>query len=289
MSDRDYYEILGLTPSADGAMVDQAYWHLVRKYQSLAVTNARAQYMIDELNEAYGVLGNPRLREQYDAFRDDVLIRRGMVRAVPSKPKERKEKAPEPQTQRTKNAQRPKEKRDWSAPVPQHWRTYTVSSIIALLAFAAAWHGVNIVLVVIALTAGLGFSLMPMVTKRIAELSFEMPQLPELPTVTIPDIRSRIELPKLGDLQVPGMRDANRDEGVDADTLSASTRETISRWRKSVGLRAPMPGQEAGPSETLMEIVETEKQIEEQDGEAFNAVMDILRSGAKAAPHQTQS
>ena len=55
MSDRDYYEILGLTPTADGTMVDQAYWHLARKYQGLAATNPRAQYLLDELNEAYGV------------------------------------------------------------------------------------------------------------------------------------------------------------------------------------------------------------------------------------------
>jgi hypothetical protein len=289
MSDRDYYEILGLTPSADGAMVDQAYWHLVRKYQSLAATNARAQYMIDELNEAYGVLGNPRLREQYDAFRDDVLIRRGMVKAVPSKPKER---APKPE-QKPKS-KRERVKRELSMPVPQHWRTYGISAIIALLAFAAAWQGVNIVLVVIALTAGLGFSLMPTVSKRISEISFEMPQMPELPHVTIPEVKARIDLPKLGDL--PGVKDAAREEGIDADALSDSTRETIKRWRSSVGLRAPMPGQilagagmAGAPSETLLEIVETEKQIEEQDGEAFNAVMDILRSGAKAAPHQTQS
>src|SRR5512141_3039547 len=87
MSDRDYYELLGLTPRADGAMVDQAYWHLARKYQMLAVTNPRARSMLDELNEAYGVLGNPRLREQYDAFRDDVLIRKGMIRPVVSRPK----------------------------------------------------------------------------------------------------------------------------------------------------------------------------------------------------------
>src|SRR6185295_5707319 len=94
MSDRDYYEILGLTPRADGAMVDASYWHLVRKYQALAATNPRAQLLIDELNEAYGVLGNPRLRQQYDAFRDDVLIRSGMIKPVSSKPKPQKTKAP---------------------------------------------------------------------------------------------------------------------------------------------------------------------------------------------------
>src|SRR5574341_1125171 len=111
MSDRDYYEILGLTPRADGQMVDQAYWHLVRKYQTLASTNIRAQHMIDELNEAYGVLGNPRLREQYDAFRDDVLIRAGMIKPVKSKQPERAPKhqaEPKPKKQkRERDVQRP--------------------------------------------------------------------------------------------------------------------------------------------------------------------------------------
>jgi hypothetical protein len=278
MSDRDYYEILGLTPRADGPMVDQAYWHLVRKYQTLAATNSRAQHMIDELNEAYGVLGNPRLREQYDAFRDDVLIRKGMVRPVPSKPKRDK-------AQQQKGSEKPaRGVAVPSVPLPQHWRTYAISSVIALLAFAAAWQGVSIVLVVVALAAGLGLSLTPALTRRISEISFEMPQM-ELPAVP------KLDLPKLSDLQVPGLKEfangaAQKEEGIDADVLSKSTRETIARWRKSVGLQVPQP--DDAPSGTLVEIVDAEKQIEAQDGDPFNAVMDILRSGAKAAPDRSR-
>jgi hypothetical protein len=285
MSDRDYYEILGLTPRADGAMVDQAYWHLVRKYQALAATNARAQYMIDELNEAYGVLGNPRLREQYDAFRDDVLIRRGMVQPVPSKPKPRREKAAEQAPAPEKKHRRKRE--GPLLPLPQHWRTYAVSAVISLLAFAAAWQGVNIVLVVVALAAGLGFSLTPTLTRRISEISFEMPQV-SMPAVKAP----KIDLPKVSELPVPALKEfaARGEEGVDADTLSRSTRDTIARWRKSVGLGesltdASMPVDMAPP----VAAREPEKPAEEEDGAAFNAVMDILRSGAKASPERTRS
>jgi curved DNA-binding protein CbpA len=278
MSDRDYYEILGLTPRADGPMVDQAYWHLVRKYQTLAATNSRAQHMIDELNEAYGVLGNPRLREQYDAFRDDVLIRKGMVQPVPSKPKRTKAQQQEHDAKGRRGLALP------SVRLPQHWRTYAISSVIALLAFAAAWQGVSIVLVVVALAAGLGLSLTPALTRRISEISFEMPQL-ELPAVP------KLDFPKLSDLQVPGLRDlasnaAQKEEGIDADVLSRSTRDTIARWRKSVGLQAPQPGD--APSETLVEIVDAEKHFDTKDGDPFNAVMDILRSGAKSAPERTR-
>ena len=279
MSDRDYYEILGLTPRADGAMVDQAYWHLVRKYQTLAATNSRAQHMIDELNEAYGVLGNPRLREQYDAFRDDVLIRKGMVQPVPSKPKREKARAQKGSEKPARGINVP------SVQLPQHWRTYAISSVIALLAFAAAWQGVSIVLVVVALAAGLGLSLTPALTRRISEISFEMPQV-DLPAVRAP----KLDLTRLSELQVPGLKDlaynAQKDEGIDADVLSRSTRDTIARWRKSVGLQVPQP--DDAPSDTLVEIVDAEKQIESKDGDPFNAVMDILRSGAKAAPERSR-
>lgn len=282
MSDRDYYEILGLTPRADGAMVDQAYWHLVRKYQALAATNARAQHMIDEVNEAYGVLGNPRLREQYDAFRDDVLIRRGMIQPVASKPK--RVNGP---TQEAAGAES-KPKRGFAMPnlpLPQNWRTYSVSAIIALLAFAGAWQGVNIVLVAVALAAGLGFSLTPALTRRMSEMTFEMPHV-SMPTVRAP----RIDLPNMGELQARGMRElggAQKDDGVDADTLRVSTRDTIARWRKTVGLQTVRKDGGAGPSGTLIEIVDSERQIAESDGDPFGAVMDILRSGAKAAPERT--
>jgi len=66
MTSRNYYEVLGLANFADGPMVDQAYWHLAKTYQTLAVTDPRARKLLDELNEAYGVLGTPRLREEYD-------------------------------------------------------------------------------------------------------------------------------------------------------------------------------------------------------------------------------
>jgi len=268
MSDRDYYEILGLTPRADGTMVDQAYWHLVRKYQALAATNSRAQRMIDEVNEAYGVLGNPDLREQYDAFRDDVLIRRGMLQPVASKPK-REKMAKEYAAKAAPNPKRGIKMP--SVTLPRNWRTHSVSAIIALLAFAAAWQGVNVVLVTVALAAGLGFSLTPTLTRRMSEITFEMPH------VAMPAVRA----PKL-DLGA-----AQNDEGIDADALGASTRDIIARWRKSVGLKTVQNADTGAPSGTLMEIVDTERQIAGGDADPFAAVMDILRSGPKAAPEKT--
>jgi curved DNA-binding protein CbpA len=84
MGNRDYYEIMRLDPDADGAMVEQQYWQLAKEYN--ASEDPRTQSQLDELNEAYGVLGTPRLREQYDAFRLDVERTRGVIRPQPARP-----------------------------------------------------------------------------------------------------------------------------------------------------------------------------------------------------------
>lgn len=67
MSEHTYYDVLKLPPRAAGAAVNQAYWQLARKYQLEAETDPRARAQLDVLNEAYAVLGTPRLREEYDA------------------------------------------------------------------------------------------------------------------------------------------------------------------------------------------------------------------------------
>jgi hypothetical protein len=267
MSDRDYYEILGLTPRADGAMVDQAYWHLARKYQALAATNSRAQYMLDELNEAYGVLGNPKLREQYDAFRDDVLIRAGMIKPVKAK-------------QHTQQAQpTDPDRRSRSLPSVhiQNGRTYAVSGIIVLLACAAAWQGVNFVLAGALMAGGLVLALSPAL-RRIRVPSVAMPTV-SVPSISMPAVSMpSIQAPKL---QVPTLPDAAlglgsaKDEPIDADELRQSTAATISRWRKSVGLHEARLAGDA-PDQTLVEIFESEKEIESAD-EPLAAVLDILR------------
>jgi hypothetical protein len=291
MSDRDYYEILGLTPRADGPMVDAAYWHLVRKYQALAATNPRAHRMIDELNEAYGVLGNPRLRKQYDAFRDDVLIQSGMIQPVASKPKARKPKAekaerPEKAEPRHKEqkAHKPRSLPSFSLPQIhiQNGRTYGLSGIIALLAFAAAWQGVSIVLVALALAGGLALALAPTVTKRIGELDLGMP---ELPTVTIPQVKApRINLGEISAIRELGAGGKD-DPGIDADTLRLSTAATISRWRQSVGLKVPASDEPAGD---IDEIETEEDEPGESDTAPLDAVMNILRNGAQRTPTPTR-
>lgn len=269
MSDRDYYEILGLTPRADGAMVDQAYWHLARKYQGLAATNARAQYMLDELNEAYGVLGNPRLREQYDAFRDDVLVRQGMIQPVRSKP------APKARVERKPaKAKENRQGTPWTAPRVPHLRVYSVAAAGAALASAGAWAGLSIALVAPLLLAALAIAVSPVAMHRIsaAKLNLSMPAMPSMPSMQTP----KLSMPSLSDTPFAGSKD---DGPIDADQLRESTAATIARWRKSVGLKhidTSDLGGDGAPDTTLVDIVASERDIEDTS-EPLSAVLDILR------------
>lgn len=286
MSDRDYYEILGLTPRADGAMVDQAYWHLARKYQQLGATNARAQYMLDELNEAYGVLGTPRLRHQYDAFRDDVLVTAGMIQPVRSKPGKRAPDSGQAQD------------REFSMPKLslRHWKLYLAAAAMGVLAITGAWLGLSVLIVAAALLLAGGLAAAPSVIGRLASIRLEvgMPSM-QMPSVSMPSMQApRLNLPampnlaNLPEVQVPGLRDLtltgpSRDEPMDADELRMSTAATIARWRKSVGLRPPEPaeGMAGGvPDHTLVDIVSSEHEVA-TDGEPLNAVMDILRGASR--------
>jgi hypothetical protein len=96
-----------------------------------------------------------------------------------------------------------------------------------------------------------------------------------------------LDMPKLPEVGVQRLRDVvavPKDEPAGPEELRQSTAAMISRWRNSVGLMAEAPA-EAGdrqPSTKLVEIVETERKLDESD-EPLAAVMDILRgSGANS-------
>ena len=292
MSDRAYYEILGLTPTADGTMVDQAYWHLARKYQQLATTNARGQRLLDDLNEAYGVLGNPRLRKEYDAFRDDVLVGKGVIGPVLSKPKKRQKRVVE------EEASAPRERRLRAPGLPDGSLVYAAAAAIAVAGSVGAVVLGAAALGFVALGLAVCVAAVPLVRSRVRlsmpELSMPeltMPAMPRpniaLPKVSLPDI-SEISLPDVKapkpDLsRVSQHLAATRDEAIDPDELRASTAAVIARWRKSMGLRV-LPGQavpDDEPSTDLVEIVDTERQLEESAGEPLAAVIDILRGAHK--------
>lgn len=65
---RDYYEILGVSRSADGEELKQAYRRLARKYHPDVNKDAGAEERFKEINRAYEVLSDGQSRAQYDRF-----------------------------------------------------------------------------------------------------------------------------------------------------------------------------------------------------------------------------
>ncbi|QNN23628.1 DnaJ domain-containing protein [Planctomycetales bacterium ZRK34] len=63
---KDYYQILGLHPSADSELVDKAYRLLARRYHPDQQTGRDDTLRFAQIQEAYEVLNSPTLRRQYD-------------------------------------------------------------------------------------------------------------------------------------------------------------------------------------------------------------------------------
>ncbi len=70
---KDYCLILQVHPEADAAMVDAAYWHLAKRYNEASAYDPQARAKLEELNEAYIVLGSAEKREEYMKVRAEIL------------------------------------------------------------------------------------------------------------------------------------------------------------------------------------------------------------------------
>lgn len=69
MSDRDYYEVLGVARDADGAAIKSAYRKLAMKWHpDQNPGNPEAEAKFKEINEAYAILSDAEKRAQYDRF-----------------------------------------------------------------------------------------------------------------------------------------------------------------------------------------------------------------------------
>lgn len=66
---KDYYEVLQVHPSADAEVIESAYRRLSRKYHPDVNPNPDATARMQELNEAWSVLGDPAKRREYDRGR----------------------------------------------------------------------------------------------------------------------------------------------------------------------------------------------------------------------------
>lgn len=68
MEYKDYYATLGVARTASDDEIKKAYRKLVRKYHPDVSKEADADARTKELNEAYGVLGDPEKRAAYDSL-----------------------------------------------------------------------------------------------------------------------------------------------------------------------------------------------------------------------------
>mgnify|MGYP003942040813 CR=1 FL=1 len=67
MSNRDYYEILGVSQNASNDEIRAAFRKLARQYHpDVAKDKKTAEQKFKEINEAYEVLGDPAKRKKYD-------------------------------------------------------------------------------------------------------------------------------------------------------------------------------------------------------------------------------
>ena len=68
MNKRDYYEVLGVSKTADDAEIKSAFRRLAKKYHPDINKEADAEAKFKEVQEAYSVLSDANKRRQYDQF-----------------------------------------------------------------------------------------------------------------------------------------------------------------------------------------------------------------------------
>jgi len=102
MPDKDYYEVLGVSPNATDEQIRRRFRELARKYHPDVNRSPDAEHRFKEITEAYRVLSSPSLRADYDLMRRSAQsARTGTGRTTTPPPHSR------PSAQQSARQQRP--------------------------------------------------------------------------------------------------------------------------------------------------------------------------------------
>jgi hypothetical protein len=270
MNKQNYYEVLGLAPGADGAMVNQAYWHAARKYQAMAPADPRAQHQLDELNEAYGVLGTPHLRKVYDTA--PVAVAAGGTKRGR-------------RTRRAATGRGASSEPARTCGVPlKHvpWRYAAAATIVAGAVFAGVLS-IALPIAVLGATAGVALAVTPLAWRRKRMLDITGMRSPRMAAAA----ERPVEDPE-GSARKQAVR---RVAGVPHDAIQRVASDTAStedirvstaamrdRWRTNSDIRT---SGDRAPDTTLVDIFQSERAVE-TDGEPLSAVIDILRGARRS-------
>jgi hypothetical protein len=151
---KDYCLVLRVHPAADAAMIDAAYWHLAKRYS--AIDDDRSRKRLEELNEAYAVLGSPKRKDGYLTLRAEVLG----VDALPVPPAPETDELPLTVMKRQKlRPQRKVQAEDEDEEPAAYWPGALTSvlaiPIVLALAIAAFLAGAPVLMVAVLLVSGL--------------------------------------------------------------------------------------------------------------------------------------
>lgn len=220
---RDYYEILRVQPNADASLIREAYWHLARKYQADIGVEPDAARQLDELNEAYSVLGTPSLRASYDESMQALEADEGVETLARPDTASGDDSAPKPDAKKPAKAKKEDALKKEDASELIRWEMPTLQAAVAaiglvVLGALALWYGAPVLLTAILAGVALFCTLFPWRFGRI------------------------VELPR------PGPEKTREEPQVDTAALRESTAAIVARWRQEAGLQ-PRPSAKPGPTD----------------------------------------
>jgi len=147
---KDYYEILQVSPNAEQEVIEAAYRRLARKYHPDVYSGPDVAHRMRELNEAYGVLGDPHRRAEYDAALGRTQARAGARRPQEDRPPPPPSPPPPPPPPPTGQAKEPERPATEQAdPWQRRFRPVWLGVATALLLALAVTGGTTVATLIV--------------------------------------------------------------------------------------------------------------------------------------------